>query len=123
MPPQARPLPASSRLTPDERKRLREVFDEMDTDGSDELDYAELKQALAKHGIKLSLKELKRVYTESDKDASSGIDFDEFCDAVESIPTTLVDRQASMKALQAKLKSGNAKEPAEAEADSTCLVM
>jgi len=98
------------RLTPPERKRLREVFDEMDTDGSDELDYVELKQALVTHGIKLSLKELKHVYTQSDKDASSAIDFDEFCDAVESIPATLVDRQASMKALQAKLTRA-AKDP------------
>ena len=88
-----------------QRRKLKEVFDELDTDGSDDLDYQELKDALAKFGVKLSFKELKQCWTAADKDASSGISFDEFVTAVESLPTTLVDRQQSMKALQSKLSN------------------
>ena len=36
-------------------KRLQDVFDAMDTDGSDDLDYDELKAALRHSGIKCSL--------------------------------------------------------------------
>ena len=85
----ARPLAASERFTAKQRKCLKEVFDELDTDGSDDLDYTELKQALTGFGIRMSLKELKEMYTKADADASSGISFDEFCDAVEKMPTTV----------------------------------
>ena len=67
--------------------------------------------------MKLSLKELKTAWIKADKDASSGIDFDEFCDAVETLPATLQDRQQSMKALQDKLSGGKPDE------DAMCTVM
>jgi hypothetical protein len=38
---------------------------------------AQLREALTKFGVQLSLKELKQVWTAADKDASSNIDFDE----------------------------------------------
>ena len=63
--------------------RLRDIFDAIDTDGSDELDYTELKEALQNEaGVELSLKELKQLWVNADVDASSGITFDEFCSAV-----------------------------------------
>ena len=66
-------------------KRLQEVFDELDTDGSDDLDYDELKKALGAYGVDLSLKELKEIWVKADKDASSGISFDEFVEAVSKL--------------------------------------
>ena len=69
-----------------QRRKLKSVFDEIDTDGSDDLDYQELKNALVQYGIKLSVKELKDVWIAADKDASSGISFDEFVTAVEVWP-------------------------------------
>ena len=95
------------------------MFDELDTDGRDEIDYAELKAALQTFGVKLSLKELKQVYIAADKDASNNISFDEFCDAVEEMPTTLRDRAESMKALRAKLSGEDKTNP---EEESKCCV-
>ena len=51
MPPQARPLGAPERLTDQQRARLKEVFDQLDTDGSDDLDYDELKNSLQQFGV------------------------------------------------------------------------
>ena len=64
----------------EQRRRLRQIFDELDTDGSDELDYSELKQWLSRFGGPIgaiSLKELKHVWTTADKDASDSLDFGE----------------------------------------------
>ena len=116
----ARPLGAPERLAAAQRKQLREVFDAIDTDGSDELDYTELKDALANFGVKLSLKELKQVWISADANGDSAISFEEFCTAVESLGSvTLVDRQESMKALQDRLRGGGAKE----DEGSSCLLM
>jgi hypothetical protein len=41
-PPSARPLNARERLSAAQRAHLREIFDALDTDGSDELDYTEV---------------------------------------------------------------------------------
>ena len=108
-----------------QRRKLKQVFDDLDTDGSDDLDYDELKAALKQFGISLSLAELKQLWVANDKDASSGISFDEFVDAVESLPRTLTTRQESMKALQAKIS--NISKPLDAKAaeeeGSQCSVM
>ena len=52
---------------------------------------------MATFNVNLSLAELKKIWTAADKDASSGIDFNEFCNAIEDMPVTLMDRQESMK--------------------------
>jgi Ca2+-binding EF-hand superfamily protein len=109
MPPRARALNSKERLPTDQRQRLREVFDAIDKDGDEELDYPELKAALKKFGVDLSLKELKQMWIAADKDASSSIDFDEFCDAIEAMPKTL-NRQESMTALQATLRGSDAEQ-------------
>jgi len=106
MPPKASPL-GQRKFTEPQRKRLREVFDLLDTDGSDELDYTELKDALQKFGVKLSLKELKNIWVSADKDANSGINFEDFCDSIEKLPTTLLDRRESMIKLQEVLTGAN----------------
>ena len=116
MPPTARALIGQERLTAAQRSRLKEVFDAADADGSEELDYPELKAALSSSGVKLSLKELKQLWIKADKDASSGIDFDEFCNAIEGMPASLPSRQESMKALQAQLHDAE-------QETSGCLVM
>jgi Ca2+-binding EF-hand superfamily protein len=74
-----------SPLTAAQKTRLQEVFDELDTDGSDDLDYTELKAALQTCGVDISLAELKKIWIRADKDASSGISFDEFVAAVENL--------------------------------------
>ena len=118
------------------RKKLREVFDALDTDGSDDLDYDELKAALTQFGVKITLAELKQLWIDADKDASSGINFDEFVNAVERLPKTLSSRKESMQSLQATLgeiaekkktrSSGKKKkkgEEAEEEQQQQCQVM
>ena len=122
MPPQARSLSSEERLNSQQRQRLREVFDALDTDGSDELDYTELKDALQQFGVKLSLKELKAIWVAADKDASSGIDFNEFCDAVEQMPATLANRQESMKHLQAVLSGEAGTASTKHDEGTQCLV-
>jgi hypothetical protein len=47
-------------------KRLKEIFDKMDTDGSDDLDYSELKVALKTSGIDMSLGDGAGVRTHED---------------------------------------------------------
>lgn len=64
---------------------------------------------------------MKQVWVGADKDASSNLDFDEFCDAVAKMPSTLRDRQESMKELQ-KMLGGKSDDGAEKE-KSQCLVM
>ena len=112
------------------RKKLRKVFDELDTDGSDDLDYEELKAALTQMKVKMSLKELKQIWIDADKDADSGISFDEFVAAVEKLPMTLHDRKESMEALQTEIsevkkkkKGKGKKKEAEEEEQQQCRLM
>ena len=71
-------------LSPEQLSNLQAVFDAMDTDGSDDLDYTELKDALQGSGVDISLKELKAMWISADKDGSSGLSFAEFCKAIEN---------------------------------------
>uniref|UniRef100_A0A7S2D4N7 EF-hand domain-containing protein n=1 Tax=Haptolina brevifila TaxID=156173 RepID=A0A7S2D4N7_9EUKA len=115
MPPVARPLDEAElkaspvELTEEQKQRLREIFDNIDTDGSDDLDYEELKQALQEYNVSLSLKELKQLWIVTDKDASSGVSFDEFLEGVRAIPNS---------DLQARLMK-----PAEPSRQTSCSVM
>lgn len=105
------------------RDELKKVFDQLDTDGDDQVDFFELKNAkaaLANLGVTLSLKELKQVFISADKDGDTAISFDEFCDAVERLPATLNNRQQSMKALQ-DVMAGKA--PAEEKEEQQCSIM
>ena len=72
-------------LSPEQLSNLQPVFDAMDTDGSDDLDYTELKDALQGSGVDISLKELKAMWISADKDGSSGLSFAEFCKAIENL--------------------------------------
>ena len=126
MPPKASPL-GQRKFSEPQRKRLREVFDLLDTDGSDELDYTELKDALQKFGVKLSLKELKNIWVNADKDANSGINFEDFCDSIEKLPMTLLDRRESMIKLQEVLtgadEEGDGKKGKGKQSPRSCSVM
>jgi len=83
----------------------RRIFDKLDTDGSDDLDYTELKQALQNYRVEVSLEQLKKLWTAADKDASSGISFEEFLTAVQNMDDSELKQQ---------LKS---------EEDNNCTVM
>ena len=72
-------------LSPEQLSNLQAVFDAMDTDGSDDLDYTELKDALQGSGVDISLKELKAMWISADNDGSSGLSFAEFCKAIENL--------------------------------------
>ena len=55
------------------RDELKKVFDQLDTDGDDQVDFFELKNAkaaLANLGVTLSLKELKQVFISAFKNKS-----------------------------------------------------
>ena len=84
---------------------VRRIFDSLDTDGSDDLDYTELKQALSNYHVEVSLEQLKKLWTAADKDASSGISFEEFLAAVQS------------------MEDGKLKEQLKSEEESNCAVM
>jgi len=92
-------------FTEAQRGRLKEIFDKLDTDGSDDLDYTELKQALQNYRVEVSLEQLKKLWTAADKDASSGISFEEFLTAVQNMDDSELKQQ---------LKS---------EEDNNCTVM
>ena len=102
--------------------QLKAVFDELDKDGSDELDYSDLKEALRTFGVNLSLSELKHVWTAADKDASSGLSFEEFVQAIEALPERLPQRRSSMINLVARVR-GDATEDENASVDRKCAVM
>lgn len=104
------------------RTQLKAVFDELDKDGSDELDYSDLKEALRTFGVNLSLSELKHVWTAADKDASSGLSFEEFVQAIEALPERLPQRRSSMINLVARVR-GDATEDENSSVDRKCAVM
>ena len=104
------------------RDQLKAVFDELDKDGSDELDYSDLKEALRTFGVNLSLSELKHVWTAADKDASSGLSFEEFVQAIEALPERLPQRRSSMINLVARVR-GDATEDENSSVDRKCAVM
>ena len=105
------------------RSKLKQVFDELDKDGSDELDYADLKEALRTFGVQLSLSELKHVWTAADKDASSGLSFDEFVAAIDALPERLPQRRRSMVALVERVRGNTPDDDADPSADRRCAVM
>lgn len=61
-----------------EGAKMRALFNEIDEDGSGNLDTDEVKILLAKFGQKLSKKKLAKAFAEMDDDGSGEIDFDEF---------------------------------------------
>ena len=64
---------------------MRELFEEMDEDGSGEVDYEELRNAFARLGADLTQDDVRDYVAEYDKDGSGVIDFDEFLLMVEGI--------------------------------------
>ena len=111
-----------SKLNLTARDQLKAVFDELDKDGSDELDYSDLKEALRTFGVNLSLSELKHVWTAADKDASSGLSFEEFVQAIDALPERLPQRRSSMINLVARVR-GDATEADDSSVDRKCSVM
>ncbi|KAI9114725.1 hypothetical protein K1719_014423 [Acacia pycnantha] len=68
-------------LSEEEIIGLKEMFKGMDTDNSGTITIEELKQGLAKQGIKLSEQEVKQLLDAADADGNGTIDYDEFITA------------------------------------------
>ncbi|XP_054819385.1 calcium-dependent protein kinase 2-like [Prosopis cineraria] len=68
-------------LSEEEIMGLKEMFKNMDTDGSGTITVEELKQGLAKQGTKLSEQEVKQLMEAADADGNGTIDYDEFITA------------------------------------------
>ncbi|KAI9114226.1 hypothetical protein K1719_014876 [Acacia pycnantha] len=68
-------------LSKEEIMGLKEMFKNMDTDGSGTITIEELKQGLAKQGTKLSEQEVKQLMEAADADGNGTIDYDEFITA------------------------------------------
>ncbi|KAH9610519.1 hypothetical protein KSS87_000991 [Heliosperma pusillum] len=68
-------------LPEDEIQGLKQMFENMDTDGSGTITYEELKEGLARLGSKLSETEAKALMDAADQDGSGSIDYIEFVTA------------------------------------------
>ncbi|KAL9236304.1 hypothetical protein vseg_010991 [Gypsophila vaccaria] len=68
-------------LPEDEIQGLKQMFENMDTDGSGTITYEELKEGLARLGSKLSESEAKALMEAADQDGSGSIDYIEFVTA------------------------------------------
>ena len=65
-------------LPEEEIQGLKQMFANMDTDGSGSITYEELKEGLARLGSKLSETEVKALMDAADQDGSGSIDYIEF---------------------------------------------
>ena len=61
-----------------EQKKLRAIWKKVDTDGSGELDWDELKQVFRQMGREMTDVEMDKALSEIDKDGGGEVDFDEF---------------------------------------------
>ncbi|KAK9689204.1 hypothetical protein RND81_09G043200 [Saponaria officinalis] len=68
-------------LPDDEIQGLKQMFENMDTDGSGTITYEELKEGLARLGSKLPETEVKALMEAADQDGSGAIDYIEFVTA------------------------------------------
>ncbi|KAJ0024198.1 hypothetical protein Pint_09317 [Pistacia integerrima] len=68
-------------LSTEEIKGLKEMFNNMDTDGSGTITYEELKDGLSRLGSKLTEAEIKQLMDAADVDKSGTIDYTEFITA------------------------------------------
>ena len=80
--------------------RMRKVFDEIDTDGSGEIEQPELKRAFKNLGYKATDREVWAMLARVDTDNNQGISFEEFCNYFCSMPSP------SAKAVVEKWSSG-----------------
>lgn len=62
----------------DKRREVREIFDEVDTDGSGEVDADEVAQLVQNLGVKMSPCELQEAMADMDSDGSGEVEFEEF---------------------------------------------
>lgn len=80
--------------------RLKKVFDEIDTDGSEEIGFNELQTAFHKLGYKATKREVWSLLAEVDSDRNQSINFEEFCNFFCSMPSP------NMKTIMEKWASG-----------------
>lgn len=106
-------------LPTEEQSQIRLVFDALDTDGSDDLDYTELKDALHTFGVNLTMLELKEIWRKADHDASSSLTFNEFAAAIDALPERLPQRRASMEKIVNRVRGVTGQRTA----DEACSVM
>ena len=81
-------------------RRLRKVFDEIDADGSGEIDSRELQRAFQGLGYKMTWREVQTMLVKVDADGSDKISFLEFCDYFSTMPSP------SLKAVMEKWALG-----------------
>ena len=70
-------MSATTSNADDMRTKLRAIFDKFDTNHSDTISTAELKQVIAATKIKVSPAEVQRMIGEADSDGSGEIEFEE----------------------------------------------
>lgn len=68
-------------------QRLRETFDEIDTDHSGEINEVELKSAFSALGYNVSMREVKVLLNNVDKNKDEAVDFHEFCNFFCALPS------------------------------------
>ena len=85
----------------EKRKKMREVFDEIDTDKGGTLDQEEIGRMATVLGIPMSKGELEQAMIEMDEDGSGDVDFEEFA---AWWPQLEGKNEALMNALQNKLE-------------------
>ena len=64
---------------------IQDLFNEIDLDGSGEIDKYEFNEALVKLGVKLKPREIANLVAEVDKDGSGTISFPEFMQMIKSL--------------------------------------
>ena len=72
--------PARRSLSPDELADLEELFDEVDEDGDQRLQFAEFSQLLDDLGVDMQSEELRAGFRKIDVNRDGAIDFKEFLD-------------------------------------------
>ena len=87
-------------------QRLRRVFDELDTDGSGEIEEGEIADAFVKVGVHVTEREVRSLLTDVDLDKNGSVDFDEFCDFFCHLPSPNVRSVMAMWASGLSMDTG-----------------
>lgn len=87
-------------------ERLHKVFNELDTDGSGEIEEKEIISAFERIGVRVTEREVRSLLSEIDQNKSGTVDFAEFCDFFCHLPSPNVRSVMEMWASGLSMDTG-----------------